>query len=73
MKKCILNDIKECEKYMYKFTDTSNSVKDPYLAKKIYYKLLVDVTGSKELKDLLFDRKSEKRFEDYDNFFKQKL
>lgn len=73
MKKCILNDIKECEKYMYKFTDTSGSVKDPYLAKKIYYKLLVDVTGSKELKDLLFDRKSEKRFEDYDNLFKQKL
>ena len=56
MKKCILADIKTCEESLKGLTDTTKGFKDPYLAKRAYYKLLASTNG--ELKDWLLDDKN---------------
>lgn len=65
MRKSLNQDIIACEKELNKFLKIKNN--DPYLAKKIYYKLLTDVFNDKELKDLLGEFNPEKRYNDYDN------
>lgn len=71
MKKVLLADIAACEKQLSKVTDLSKGVKDPYLCKKAYYKLLAEFTDSKDLKDALLDRK-DKRFAEYDKRYNEK-
>lgn len=73
MKRCILSDIKACEKQLEKLTDTSGGIEDPYLAKKIYFLILSKLTDSKQIKDMLFDGSAEKRFNAYDRRYKENI
>lgn len=70
LKKTIAADINSCEKVIADCKSTKNGLKDPYLCRKVYNKILSATNGT--LKELLIDN-SERRFQDYDNSFESRV
>lgn len=63
MRAVLLSDIKQCEIQIDQLIDTTKGIKDPYLAKHLYNKVLSHFNGG--LKELLLDDK--KKFDRYDD------
>lgn len=71
MKARVVKDINRIESEIAEFSKIRNSVADPLLFTKAYYKVMYDLSEKvPSLKDLLMDIDPDKRFAEYDDIYK---
>lgn len=71
MKARVIKDINRIESEIAEFSKIRNSVADPLLFTKAYYKVMYDLSEKvPSLKDLLMDIDPDKRFAEYDDIYK---